>query len=45
MTHGPVAAREYGIPAMVGVQQATQRLKDWQRIRLDGTCSRIVALH
>jgi pyruvate,water dikinase len=45
MTHGSVVAREYGIPAVVGVHQATQRLKDGQRIRLDGTTGKIVILH
>jgi len=30
MTHGSVVAREYGIPAIVGVQQATERLKTGQ---------------
>jgi len=35
-------AREYGIPAVVGVDHATQRLKDGQRIRLDGTTGKIV---
>lgn len=44
MTHGSVVAREYGIPAVVGVHQATQRLKDGQRIRLDGTTGQIVVL-
>jgi pyruvate,water dikinase len=44
MTHGSVVAREYGIPAVVGVHQATQRLKDGQRIRLDGTTGKIVVL-
>jgi pyruvate,water dikinase len=44
MTHGSVVAREYGIPAVVGVHQATQRLKDGQRIRLDGTLGKIVVL-
>jgi rifampicin phosphotransferase len=44
MTHGSVVAREYGIPAVVGVHQATLRLKDGQRIRLDGTSGRIVIL-
>ena len=44
MTHGSVVAREYGIPAVVGVHQATLRLKDGQRIRLDGTSGRIVVL-
>lgn len=37
MTHGAVVAREYGIPAVVGVDQATQRLRTGQRIRLDGS--------
>ena len=37
MTHGSVVAREYGIPAVVGVHQATIRLKTGQRIRLDGS--------
>ena len=44
MTHGSVVAREYGIPAVVGVHQATQRLKTGQRIRLDGTTGKIVVL-
>jgi rifampicin phosphotransferase len=37
MTHGAVVAREYGIPAIVGVDQATTRLKTGQRIRMDGS--------
>ncbi len=37
MTHGSVVAREYGIPAVVGVSQATTRLKDGQRVRVDGS--------
>src|SRR5512137_1866874 len=44
MTHGSVVAREYGIPAVVGVHQATSRLKDGQRVRLDGTTGKIVLL-
>jgi pyruvate,water dikinase len=44
MTHGSVVAREYGIPAVVGVHQATTRLKDGQRIRVDGTAGKIVIL-
>jgi phosphohistidine swiveling domain-containing protein len=44
MTHGSVVAREYGIPAVVGVHQATLRLKDGQRIRLDGTSGKIAIL-
>ncbi|MGV9295572.1 rifamycin-inactivating phosphotransferase [Amycolatopsis sp. NPDC003676] len=37
MTHGAVIAREYGLPAVVGVQGATRLLKDGQRIRVNGT--------
>jgi rifampicin phosphotransferase len=44
MTHGSVVAREYGIPAVVGVHLATTRLKDGQRIRVDGTTGKIVIL-
>jgi phosphohistidine swiveling domain-containing protein len=44
MTHGSVVAREYGIPAVVGVHQATLRLKDGQRIRLDGLEGKIVVV-
>jgi phosphohistidine swiveling domain-containing protein len=44
MTHGSVVAREYGIPAVVGVHQATLRLKNGERIRLDGTSGRIMIL-
>lgn len=36
MTHGAVIAREYGLPAVVGVERATQLIEDKQRIRLDG---------
>ena len=37
MTHGAVIAREYGVPAVVGVEGATRRIADGQRIRVDGT--------
>ncbi|WNG57914.1 phosphoenolpyruvate synthase [Archangium gephyra] len=37
MTHGSVVAREYGIPAVVSVTGATQRIRTGQRIRVDGT--------
>jgi pyruvate,water dikinase len=44
MTHGSVVAREYGIPAVVGVHQATTRLRSGQRVRLDGSSGVIVIL-
>jgi phosphoenolpyruvate synthase/pyruvate phosphate dikinase len=37
MTHGAVIAREYGLPAVVGVEHATRLIRDGQRIRLHGT--------
>jgi rifampicin phosphotransferase len=37
MTHGAVIAREYGLPAVVGVEQATRLILDRQRIRVNGT--------
>ncbi|HDR8053884.1 MULTISPECIES: phosphoenolpyruvate synthase [Bacillus] len=37
MTHGAVIAREYGLPAVVGVENATNLIKDGQRIRVHGT--------
>jgi pyruvate,water dikinase len=37
MTHGAVIAREYGLPAVVGVDNATKLIKDGQWIRVNGT--------
>ena len=37
MTHGAVVAREYGIPAGVGVDGATGVIADGARIRVNGT--------
>ncbi|HYF95249.1 MAG TPA: phosphoenolpyruvate synthase [Symbiobacteriaceae bacterium] len=37
MTHGAVIAREYGLPAVVSVENATKLIKDGQRIRVNGT--------
>ncbi|MFJ5987078.1 rifamycin-inactivating phosphotransferase [Lentzea sp. NPDC092896] len=37
MTHGAVIAREYGLPAVVGVDRATRTIQDGQRIRVNGT--------
>ncbi|WP_462411622.1 phosphoenolpyruvate synthase [Neobacillus sp. Marseille-QA0830] len=42
MTHGAVIAREYGLPAVVGVENATKLIKDGQRIRVHGTEGYIV---
>jgi len=37
MTHGAVIAREYGLPAVVGVEGATRLIQDGQPIRIHGT--------
>lgn len=37
MTHGAVIAREYGLPAVVGVEDATTLIRDGQQIRINGT--------
>ncbi len=44
MTHGAVVAREYGIPAVVGVTDAVTRLHTGQHIRLDGSTGVITLL-
>ncbi|MBC1891352.1 phosphoenolpyruvate synthase [Listeria booriae] len=37
MTHGAVIAREYGLPAVIGVENATTRIQDGDYIRVNGT--------
>jgi pyruvate,water dikinase len=37
MTHGAVIAREYGLPAVVGVEHATRLIRDGQQLRVHGT--------
>jgi pyruvate,water dikinase len=44
MTHGAVIAREYGLPAVVGVEHATQRIRDGQRIRVHGAAGYVELL-
>jgi pyruvate,water dikinase len=41
ISHGAVVAREYGIPAVVGVADATTRLRDGQSITVDGTAGTV----
>jgi rifampicin phosphotransferase len=41
MSHGAVVAREYGIPAVVGVPDATERIVTGQRITVDGAAGTI----
>jgi pyruvate,water dikinase len=44
MTHGAVIAREYGLPAVVGVETATRLIQTGQRIRVNGTAGYIEIL-
>jgi phosphoenolpyruvate synthase/pyruvate phosphate dikinase len=44
MTHGAVIAREYGVAAVVGVEQATRLIRDGQRIRVHGTAGYVELL-
>ena len=44
MTHGAVIAREYGLPAVVGVQRATALIADGQRIRVHGSAGHVELL-
>ncbi|SFL48894.1 pyruvate, water dikinase [Paenibacillus sp. 1_12] len=45
MTHGAVVAREYGLPAVVGIDDATKLIHDGDLIRLDGTHGYVVVLN
>jgi pyruvate,water dikinase len=36
LSHGAIVAREYGIPAVMDIHNATQVLRDGQRVRIDG---------
>ncbi|BFH17058.1 phosphoenolpyruvate synthase [Paenibacillus melissococcoides] len=44
MTHGSVIAREYGIPAIVGVERATKLIREGDLLRLDGTTGYVIVL-
>jgi pyruvate,water dikinase len=37
LSHGAIVAREYGIPAVVNIASATQRIQSGQRLRVDGS--------
>jgi pyruvate,water dikinase len=42
-SHGAVVAREYGIPAVVGVPAATSRIITGQEVTVDGTLGLVTA--
>ena len=41
LSHGAIIAREYGIPAVVGVADATRLIRDGDRLRVDGDRGRV----
>ncbi len=44
ISHGAIVAREYGIPAVAGVSEATTRLHTGQRLRVNGEAGEITCL-
>jgi pyruvate,water dikinase len=44
LSHAAILAREYGLPAVVSVRDATRRLRDGDRVELDGSTGRIRVL-
>ena len=44
LSHGAIVAREYGIPAVMDVTDATQRFQDGQQVRLDGALGTVEIL-
>ncbi len=44
VSHGSIVAREYGLPAVAGVAEATRRLKDGQPVRVDGQSGQVMLL-
>lgn len=44
LTHGTVVAREYGIPAVVGITEATKKIKTGQKIRVDGNAGFVLII-
>jgi pyruvate,water dikinase len=44
LSHSAIVAREYGIPGVVGTREATQRIPDGARVRVDGTAGEVTVL-
>lgn len=43
-SHGAIVAREYGLPAVMNVSQATRRIRDGQMIHVDGTRGQVMVI-
>jgi pyruvate,water dikinase len=44
LSHGAIVAREFGLPAVVNVPQATQRIRNGQMIQVDGGRGEVLLL-
>jgi pyruvate,water dikinase len=44
LSHAAIVAREYGIPGVVGTREATGRIADGARLRVDGTAGEVAVL-
>ncbi len=44
LSHSAIVAREYGIPGVVGTRDATERIADGMRVRVDGEAGEVSVL-
>jgi pyruvate,water dikinase len=44
LSHSAIVAREYGIPGVVGTREATVRIADGARVRVDGNAGEVTVL-
>jgi len=44
LSHAAIVAREYGIPGVVGTREATERIRDGVRVRVDGDAGEVTLL-
>lgn len=44
LSHAAIVSREYGIPGVVGTREATQRIADGMRVRVDGDSGAVTVL-
>ena len=44
LSHGAIVAREYGIPAVVGLGEAVEHIRDGDRLLVDGTAGTVTLL-
>jgi rifampicin phosphotransferase len=44
LSHSAIVAREYGIPGVVGTREATERIQDGTRVRVDGNAGEVTVL-